>query len=94
MFKVIFEFSDLQHKKHIYRVGDEYPHSGYSVSEERLNELLTCKNRLRTPLIELVEDKSEDAEKTEKVAEMLEEKPVEEPAEKPKRRRRKKAEEE
>lgn len=88
MFKVIFEFSDLQHKKHIYRVGDEYPHSDYSVSEERLNELLTCKNRLRTPLIELVEDKSEDAEKPAE-----EEKPVEEPAEKPKRRRRKKAEE-
>ena len=83
MFKVIFEFSDLKHKKHIYRVGDEYPYSGYSVTEERLNELLTCKNRLRTPLIELVEDKSEK----------LEEKPAEEPAEKPKRRRRKKAEE-
>ena len=91
MFKVIFEFSDLQHKKHIYRVGDEYPHSGYSVTEERLNELLTCKNRLRTPLIELVEDKSEDAEKPAKVAEKLEEKPAEE--QKPKRRRRKKAEE-
>lgn len=88
MFKVIFEFSDLQHNKHIYRVGDEYPHSDYSVSEERLNELLTCKNRLRTPLIELVEDKSEDAEKPAE-----EEKPVEEPAEKPKRRKRKKAEE-
>ena len=88
MFKVIVEFSDLQHKKHIYRVGDEYPHSDYSVSEERLNELLTCRNRLRTPLIELVEDKSEDAEKPAE-----EEKPVEEPAEKTKRRRRKKAEE-
>ena len=93
MFKVIVEFSDLQHKKHIYRVGDEYPHSDYSVSEERLNELLTCRNRLKTPLIELVEDKSEDAENPAKVAEKLEENPAEEPTEKPKRRRRKKQEE-
>ena len=92
MFKVIFEFSDLQHKKHIYRVGDEYPHSDYSVSKERLNELLTCNNRLRTPLIELVEDKSEHAKKLAKVAENPEEKTAEEPKEKKPRGRRKKGE--
>lgn len=100
MYRVLTDFSDLQDNEHVYRAGDEFPRSDFSVSEERINELMGFNNRRKCPLIELIGGKSEDAEKAAEVTEKSEEKPVEEPAieaeapvEKPKRRRKKKAEE-
>ena len=54
-YKVIRAFADLQDNNHIYSDGDEYPRKGYSPSKERIDELLTEKNRIHKPLIQLVE---------------------------------------
>ena len=56
MYRVIKFFTDLQDNNHAYNVGDIFPHNGMEVSEKRLLELSTDKNRRRMPLIEKVED--------------------------------------
>jgi 5'-deoxynucleotidase YfbR-like HD superfamily hydrolase len=55
-YKVICVFNDLQDFSHPYRVGDKYPRSGLYVSEERIKELASDKNRRQMPLIEKVDD--------------------------------------
>lgn len=86
MYIVIRDFRDMHDKDHQYHEGDVFPREGIKVSDERIAELATDSNRLKTPLI----------------AEVIEEEPVEEPVEepaeepeeapKPRRRRRKKEE--
>ena len=71
MYEVIVEFADLKDDKHLYHVGDEFPHNGMKVSENRLTELKTNKNKVGKPLIkEIKEQKQTVAEnaavKTEK----------------------------
>lgn len=88
MYKVIQTFADLTDFEYIYKVGDVYPRDGYTPSKERIEELSSSKNRLKTPLIK--------AEK-EKVAVMNE--PIEEAEAEDKdkvvaKKRKKKAEEE
>ena len=79
MYKVIEDFADLQDHEYIYHAGDEFPRFGVSVSEERVQELSTSRNRIGRALMgEPVEE--------EKPVEL--QKPVEEA---PKRRGRKKA---
>lgn len=56
MYRVIKFFTDLQDNNHAYNVGDVFPHDGMEVSENRLLELSTDKNRRQMPLIEKVED--------------------------------------
>lgn len=56
MYKVIKFFRDLQDNNHAYKVGDVFPHKGMEVSENRLLELSTDKNRRHMPLIEKVEE--------------------------------------
>lgn len=56
MYRVIKFFTDLQDNNHAYNVGDVFPHDGMEVSEKRLLELSTDKNRRHMPLIEKVED--------------------------------------
>jgi len=51
MYKVIKAFADLQDQKHVYKIGDEYPRKGYSPSGERVEELLSDKNKTGKPLI-------------------------------------------
>ena len=53
-YKVIHYFTDLQDFNHPYRVGDTFPREGMKVSEKRLEELSTSKNKQKKPLIELV----------------------------------------
>lgn len=66
MYKAIVNFVDLQDNNHRYHAGDEFPRKGLDVSAERIDELLTNKNRRHTPVIEEVDDltpvpvKSED----------------------------------
>ncbi len=55
MYRVIKYFRDLKDNNHAYHVGDEYPHGGMAVSENRLLELSTDKNRRHVPLIAKVE---------------------------------------
>lgn len=48
---VITKFADLEDGKHLYNVGDVYPHSAKVASENRINELLGSNNKVRRPLI-------------------------------------------
>ena len=50
-YKVIRDFSDYTDNKYIYRVGDEFPRSGLSVSEDRISQLLGNGNKQGVPLI-------------------------------------------
>lgn len=63
MYRVIKAFVDLQ-KQRTYSVGDTFPHDG--VSAERIKELTTENNRMRTPLIEKVEEPEEKPKRTRK----------------------------
>lgn len=59
MYEVIKAFHDLQDRVevkggiifHEYRVGDEFPRKGRSVSQDRLDELASDENAQGTPLI-------------------------------------------
>ena len=83
MYKVIKAFTDLQDKKYAYSVGDTYPREGITVSERRLEELSSDKNKRHKPLIEKVEE--------EETFMNLPEEPIEEPEKvAPKKRGRKK----
>lgn len=55
-YEVINYFTDLRDYDHPYNVGDEFPRQGVTVSEERLAELSSDKNRQGRPLIRAVED--------------------------------------
>ena len=82
MYEVIVDFTDLQDNNYRYHAGDKFPRKGFKVSEERIEELATNKNRRRIPMIVKVEEpiKKEEAPK----------KPVEKPVEKPKKGGKKK----
>lgn len=55
MYRVIKYFTDLHDNNHPYNVGDIFPRNNLEVSEKRIEELSTDKNRQRTPLIEYIE---------------------------------------
>lgn len=91
MYKVIKFFRDLQDNNHVYHVGDLFPYNGRPVSEDRLLELSTDKNRRHMPLIEKVEEPKKVEEPVEGFMNPPQE-PVEEPekkedAPKPKKKR-------
>lgn len=58
-YKVIHYFTDLQDFNHPYKVGDDFPRLGLKVSNERLEELASSKNKQGEPLIEKVEEVKE-----------------------------------
>lgn len=60
MLKVIKRFIDLNDNNHVYNVGDEFPRQGKKVTEARISELLSSKNKQKKPLIEKVEEKVEE----------------------------------
>lgn len=60
MYKVISYFTDLQDFNHPYKVGDEFPRLGLKVSDKRLEELASNKNKQGKPLIEKVEEPKQD----------------------------------
>ena len=79
MYKVIKYFTDLKDDGHPYNVGDTYPKKGLTVTEARIKELASSKNRQGVPLIEEVSGKA-PAKETEAVndgavAEEADEKP-------------------
>ena len=51
-YKVIVRFMDLQDENHIYEVGDTFPRDGVKVGTNRINELMSCENKIGCPLIE------------------------------------------
>lgn len=54
MYRVVKGFFDLQDSDHWYDAGDQYPRDSVTVSDKRLAELCSDKNRQHTPLIEEV----------------------------------------
>lgn len=50
-YKVIFKFKDLQDNNHRYKVGDIYPREGLEVSQKRIDELSSYKNKIGKQLI-------------------------------------------
>ena len=52
---VLKNFADLQDNKHLYRTGDLFPRDGVDVSEERVAELASSRNKSRKALISKVE---------------------------------------
>ena len=64
MYVVIEAFADALDNQHIYNVGDEYPRAGVTVSEERLEELASNRNRRGVALIVDEEAKEGPSEAT------------------------------
>ena len=54
MYKVLTYFTDLQDNSYPYDEGDIFPRNGLNVSEARLKELSSTKNKRGIKLIELV----------------------------------------
>lgn len=63
MYKAIVYFEDIQDSRYKYRVGDTFPREGVTVSDKRLDELSTNKNRRGMPLIMFVGDETKVDEK-------------------------------
>jgi hypothetical protein len=57
MFKVVNKFYDLKDNNHCYYVGDKFPHNGKKVSDKRIAELSSNKNKMGIPLIEEIPEK-------------------------------------
>lgn len=57
MFLVLTSFFDLQDKNYEYHEGDIFPRKGIKVSDQRIQELASDKNRRKKPLIQKVEEK-------------------------------------
>ncbi len=55
-YRAIRYFKDAKDDNRAYKVGDVYPRPGLEVSEERLEQLRTNKNRRGAPMIEIVEE--------------------------------------
>ena len=64
MYKVIKFFTDLQDNNRPYNVGDTFPHIDNSpVSAHRIAELASSDNKQGVPLIQLVEESTEEKPK-------------------------------
>jgi hypothetical protein len=57
MYRVIKYFTDLQDNDYEYKVGDIFPHQGFEVTQDRLDELSGPNNKQGVPLIESVKKK-------------------------------------
>ena len=65
-YKVIHYFTDLQDFNHPYNVGDIFPRIGMNVTENRLKELSSNKNKQGKPLIEKIDDEVEQNDEEKK----------------------------
>lgn len=78
MYKAIQTFKDKKDNGHIYVAGDVFPHEDSAVEkfkDSRMEELLTDKNKIGEPLIELVTDNQVDVTDAEEPAEAASEFP-------------------
>ena len=55
MYRVVEAFADLTDNNHVYLAGDEFPRRGAKVSDERVAELASSKNKRGVVLIEAVD---------------------------------------
>lgn len=79
MYKVIVDFIDLKDGNRKYQVGDIFPYEGTEVSEDRIIELSTSRNRRGKAMIVEVADKVSVEEKVVEEEQQVEEKSVEKP---------------
>lgn len=63
-YKVIHFFTDLKDFNHAYHAGDSYPRMGVKVSDARIAELASYKNKQGKPLIKLEEEVVEKKEES------------------------------
>lgn len=56
MYEVIHYFTDLQDNEYPYNAGDLFPRDGLKVSDKRLKELSSSKNKQHKPLIKFVKE--------------------------------------
>lgn len=84
MYRVIKFFTDLKDNNYAYHVGDIFPHDGASVSDKRIAELESTKNKRGVALIEKIEDEAPAKQETPAAVDEAAE-------EKPKKRGRKKS---
>lgn len=77
MYKVLRRFEDLQDNRHLYQPGDQFPRAGLKVSEDRLEELRTSKNRRHVPLIKFEEDPQSEVKSTKSVEPEVDEEIIE-----------------
>lgn len=63
MYRVLRDFADLQDNKHFYRTGDIFPRAGLDVSDERVAELASTRNKAGKVLIEAIDDGRKSAQK-------------------------------
>lgn len=59
MYKVVTAFYDLDDSNHKYSVGDTYPRSGYTPTEERIEFLAGTANKVGVPVIQMAVDAEE-----------------------------------
>ena len=78
MYTVTEYFEDIADNRHKYYVGDEFPRKGLTVSEARLAELSSDRNKRKRPVIAAVAA-ADEPQKTEQ-----------KPADKPKAKRSRK----
>lgn len=64
MYKTIRYFKDLEDNGYVYHTGDVFPRDGANVSDERIAELMSDKNKRHTPLIENMEGEAETKKST------------------------------
>ena len=57
MYIVLNTFYDLKDCEHLYNAGEPYPRDGYTPTDERVEELLTERNRMGKPMIQSVPEK-------------------------------------
>ena len=57
MFKVVKRFYDLKDNNYAYYEGDIFPHNKVKVSEKRIAELSSNKNKMGVPLIVEIPEK-------------------------------------
>lgn len=57
MFKVVYQFADLEDDGYIYQIGDDYPRKGVEPLKERILELSSKNNKIGKPLIEEIKDR-------------------------------------
>lgn len=64
MYKAIRFFKDLEDNGYVYHTGDVFPRDGANVSDERIAELMSDKNKRHAPLIEDVDEEAETKKST------------------------------
>lgn len=62
-YRVIKMFTDLKDNNFRYNVGDIFPRSGFEVSESRINELSSNRNRQGMVLIEKIPEPEKPKQK-------------------------------